>query len=215
MKSSVLRTPRIPRRYSVSLSNVMSRLWWYTNSGQLRTKYRVCTLRCVILIASEPSGIYFIFVFIFLRKALDIFDKSGLKGLEAEKASAALLFTDYKKGTTPRGSIKHLWVLNPFNLYFHSVSLAKEPREVFQAIVKCIEDSYEMGNLLIVVLFSFKCIWKYPWIFLHPCVYKKSIHGYFHMTASMFVVRAAQENRLKTGTRVRHSTRHLKYLINS
>jgi len=65
-------------------------------------------LRCVILIASEPSGIYFSFVFIFLRKALDIFDKSGLKGLEAEKESAALLFPDYKKGTTPRGSVKHL-----------------------------------------------------------------------------------------------------------
>ena len=51
--------------------------------------------------------------------------------------------------------------------------------------------------------------------FYIPLFIKKSIHGYFHMTASMFVVRAAQENRLKTGTRVRHSTRHLKYLINS
>jgi len=53
-------------------------------------------------------GVWFIFILFISRKAMALFTKSGIKGLSAEKEAAALLFDDYQRGSTPRGSIKHL-----------------------------------------------------------------------------------------------------------
>ena len=53
-------------------------------------------------------GVWFIYILFIPRKAMALFTKSGIKGLSAEKEAAALLFDDYQRASTPRGSIKHL-----------------------------------------------------------------------------------------------------------
>jgi hypothetical protein len=41
------------------------------------------------------------------RKALAIFDRAKIKGVEAEMKTASLLFHDYVSGTKPSGYTKH------------------------------------------------------------------------------------------------------------
>jgi len=40
--------------------------------------------------------------------SLDYYHTMGLKGLEAEKKAASLLFSEYVPNSTPAGTVKHL-----------------------------------------------------------------------------------------------------------
>ena len=83
-------------------------------------------------------------VSIFSEGNLVVFSKTGIVGGGAEREAAALLFEDYSKGSTPTGSVKHLYVEI---LYYFSYSLAisREPEEVFGKITDIMEASYAKG----------------------------------------------------------------------